>query len=137
MRFPPAAAASSRLWRSAKLGRGLHAGSRARAGLTHHHHSTAFLSATGQLNLALVILNVDGAARLGSSGGRLTHHLWREAGVRVCADGAANRLHDALDGPERSRVLPTLILGDLDSAPTGLEPGITRDTSEPCCHIHT
>ena len=33
----------------------------------------------------------------------------------VCADGGANRLHDALVGNERTTFLPQLIIGDLDS----------------------
>ena len=45
----------------------------------------------------------------------LFSHLWRSSKLRVCADGAANRLHDALDDEARGGHLPDLIAGDLDS----------------------
>eukprot|EP00160_Parvularia_atlantis_P005631 Unigene14860_Nuclearia_a/m.44636 Unigene14860_Nuclearia_a/g.44636 ORF Unigene14860_Nuclearia_a/g.44636 Unigene14860_Nuclearia_a/m.44636 type:complete len:182 (-) Unigene14860_Nuclearia_a:339-884(-) len=42
--------------------------------------------------------------------------LWEAAGTRACADGGANRLHDALpDAAERARYLPSFVTGDLDS----------------------
>lgn len=78
------------------------------------HHSTAFLSEASELELALVVLNVDRVAHLMSDSGVMPR-LWREADARLCADGAANRLHDALAEPGRSQMLPTLIKGDLDS----------------------
>ena len=77
-------------------------------------HSSAFLSsAISPLNLALIILNVE-PTRHGAAAARFTH-LWRQSSVRVCADGAANRLHDSLIDPARSEMLPDLITGDLDS----------------------
>ena len=78
------------------------------------HHSTAFLSSKTQLHLALVILNVELQHDLSVQSSIFTH-LWREAGVRLCADGAANRLHDSLADADRGRLLPDLIKGDLDS----------------------
>ena len=63
--------------------------------LAPQHHSTAFLSQSTSLRLALIILNTE--HRSSKGGARdLFSHLWDEASVRVCADGAANRLHDAL-----------------------------------------
>lgn len=44
--------------------------------------------------------------------------MWEGAAIRVCADGAANRLHDSFDGElpgERERFIPDVIVGDLDS----------------------
>lgn len=75
-------------------------------------HSTAFLSGADQPKLALVLLNVDRGEALQTS---LLSSLWSHASVKVCADGAANRLHDSLPEEERSTMLPDLIIGDLDS----------------------
>ena len=81
------------------------------------YHSTSFLTAVSPLNLALVILNVEHRcsdyAQVGAAG-RFAQ-LWRQSSLRLCADGAANRLHDNLEESERLRVLPDLITGDLDS----------------------
>ena len=92
------------------------------------HHSMAFLSQSTSLRLALIILNTE--RRSGEGEARdLFGHLWDEASVRVCADGAANRLHDALSAERRaalraarippaergSNQLPDVITGDLDS----------------------
>lgn len=77
-------------------------------------HSSSFLSKTTQLNLALVVLNVGDRAADGAGAARFAH-LWDHSSLRVCADGAANRLHDSLGEPERSRRLPDSIAGDLDS----------------------
>jgi len=73
----------------------------------------AFLSSPcTSLHLALVLLNIDGASDLAHP---TLSHLWSNAAVRLCADGAANRLHDALDERSRNTMLPDLIRGDLDS----------------------
>ena len=78
------------------------------------HHSSAFLSGSpSQLQLALLILNVERSGVRPNDG--LFSHLWRASKLRVCADGAANRLHDALDDEARGGHLPDLIAGDLDS----------------------
>ena len=81
------------------------------------HHSTSFLTSVSPLNLALVILNVEhlrtDVPQFGAAA-RFTH-LWRQSSLRLCADGAANRLHDSLDETARARMLPDLITGDLDS----------------------
>ena len=78
------------------------------------HHSSAFLSGSpSQLQLALLILNVERSGVRPNDG--LFSHLWRSSKLRVCADGAANRLHDALDDEARGGHLPDLIAGDLDS----------------------
>ena len=74
-----------------------------------HTHSNVFLTAPSHLNLALVLLNIDGACDLSHP---VLRHLWPNAAVRMCADGAANRLHDAAPGES---VLPDCIRGDLDS----------------------
>ena len=74
-------------------------------------------AAVSPLNLALVILNMEqrcsSVAQLGAAA-RFSH-LWRESSLRLCADGAANRLHDNLDEDLRAQMLPDLITGDLDS----------------------
>ena len=64
------------------------------------------------LNLALIILNVE--HREHSPKSRFAH-LWQQSSVRICADGAANRLYDSLDETHRCKMLPDLITGDLDS----------------------
>ena len=96
------------------LWRGIRQRSAGSAGSAAIHHSTAFLSSKTQLHLALCILNVELQHDLSVQSSIFTH-LWREAGVRVCADGAANRLHDSLADADRDRLLPDLIKGDLDS----------------------
>ena len=92
------------------------------------HHSMAFLSQSTSLRLALIILNTEQRSSKGEARD-LFGHLWDEASVRVCADGAANRLHDALSverraalraarippAERRSNQLPDVITGDLDS----------------------
>ena len=85
-------------------------------------YSTSFLSAASDLNLALVILNVDRPQRDLLGGCDITtgatarfSHLWRQSSLRLCADGAANRLHDSLGDAARAEMLPDLITGDLDS----------------------
>ena len=93
------------------------------------HHSMAFLSQSTSLRLALIILNAEQRARKGDAHD-LFSHLWDQASVRVCADGAANRLHDALSPERRAALLhaqrippaercrnqlPDVITGDLDS----------------------
>ena len=92
------------------------------------HHSMAFLSQSTSLRLALIILNTEHRSRKGEAHD-LFSHLWDQASVRVCADGAANRLYDALSAERRaalraqpippsercSNQLPDIITGDLDS----------------------
>ena len=92
------------------------------------HHSMAFLSQSTSLRLALIILNTEHRSSKGRARDLFTH-LWDEASVCVCADGAANRLHDALSverraalraarippSEHRSNQLPDVITGDLDS----------------------
>lgn len=77
-------------------------------------HTTSFLSAPTPLNLALVVLNVDHQSRQLTAAARF-NHLWQHSSVRLCADGAANRLYDSLDESVRASMLPDLIIGDLDS----------------------
>mmetsp|Transcript_41237 Transcript_41237/g.113740 ORF Transcript_41237/g.113740 Transcript_41237/m.113740 type:complete len:247 (+) Transcript_41237:124-864(+) len=55
-------------------------------------------------NVALILLNVPfSVAKL--------RHFWAMAGVRICADGGANRLAQAGED-----LVPDMIIGDLDSA---------------------
>lgn len=65
------------------------------------------------------------------------HRAWEASTLRLCADGGANRLYDALTTEEREDMLPSMIKGDLDSlrpdvrqfyASKGVE--IKRDPSE-------
>jgi thiamine pyrophosphokinase len=76
------------------------------------HHSTRFLSGAAPLQLALLVLNVDGESLHADS---VLSRLWKGAALRMCADGAANRLHDGLPIAMRSQMLPDQIRGDLDS----------------------
>mmetsp|Transcript_87 Transcript_87/g.270 ORF Transcript_87/g.270 Transcript_87/m.270 type:complete len:277 (-) Transcript_87:153-983(-) len=77
-----------------------------------HRVSTRFLSTGSPLQLAILVLNVDSIALRGDS---VLWRLWHDAALRMCADGAANRLHDALPEPMRGKMLPDQIRGDLDS----------------------
>ncbi|KAL7271324.1 thiamine pyrophosphokinase [Rhizina undulata] len=43
---------------------------------------------------------------------------WKNAQLRICADGGANRLFDALNPEERTEYIPNCIKGDLDSIRT-------------------
>ena len=71
------------------------------------------MSGVSTQNIALLVLNVafDGDATARSR----FEHLWRQSSLRLCADGAANRLHDSFDEVARASMLPDLIAGDLDS----------------------
>jgi thiamine pyrophosphokinase len=46
---------------------------------------------------------------------RIAKDIWPACGFKVCADGAANRLHDGMVDSERASYVPDFILGDLDS----------------------
>ncbi|KAG8460620.1 hypothetical protein KFE25_011395 [Diacronema lutheri] len=83
-------------------------------------HSTAFLSSRTSLpHVALVFLNSEGAQAGSAAPDSIFERAWRCARVRVCADGAANRLHDGLRTNERrAAFVPDLIKGDLDSLRT-------------------
>lgn len=80
-----------------------------------YHHSASFLSARTPLNIALLMLNVDPRTGPNTHAHKRFEHLWRQASRRLCADGAANRLHDSLEKQLRGEFLPDLIAGDLDS----------------------
>ena len=86
-----------------------------------YSHSTSFLSAIKKnLNLALIVLNIDhhrqgSVPELGNRAAARFRHAWDQSSMRICADGAANRLHDSLTSSEREFMLPDLITGDLDS----------------------
>jgi len=48
-------------------------------------------------------------------------HIWNQAGLRVCADGGANRLYDCLKQFSEDNIenfIPNFICGDMDSART-------------------
>lgn len=49
--------------------------------------------------------------------GKLFIKLWNHSNLRICADGAANRLYGYFDGndEERKKYIPDYIIGDLDS----------------------
>lgn len=73
---------------------------------------TGLLSDTGRPlrnPLAMIILNQP-ITRLDT-----LRRAWAASSVRLCADGGANRLYDALSPSEREIMLPTIIKGDLDS----------------------
>lgn len=74
------------------------------------HHSTLFLTQATSLRVALLILNVEHGPSAVSFA-----HLWDQSTLRLCADGAANRLYDSLDETTRRSMLPDVISGDLDS----------------------
>lgn len=81
-------------------------------------HTNAFLNSRAQLqHVALVFLNADGTCMGAESEQEsIFERAWRCARMRVCADGAANRLHDGLlIDSRRAAFLPDLIKGDLDS----------------------
>ena len=62
-------------------------------------------------SLALVVLNTPDAASE-----RALRWLWARAGAaRVCADGGANRVHDATAARAAPALAPDLVVGDLDS----------------------
>ncbi|WOO76569.1 thiamine pyrophosphokinase 1 [Vanrija pseudolonga] len=63
----------------------------------------------GRTNYAMIILNQQITRR------DTLYRAWAASTVRLCADGGANRLYDALDAEERAIMLPTMIKGDLDS----------------------
>lgn len=46
---------------------------------------------------------------------KLTVAIWNNCKYKICADGGANRLFDALDVQEREKYIPDYIIGDLDS----------------------
>jgi thiamine pyrophosphokinase len=77
----------------------------------HYHHTSSFLSTVSPLNIALVVLNID---RSPLTADRFSH-LWAHSSLHICADGAANKLHDSLGESARAQMLPDLITGDLDS----------------------
>lgn len=76
------------------------------------YHNTAFLTQATSLKIALIVLNVD---RHQDSSAVRFERLWEHASLRVCADGAANRLFDSLNEGSRDKMLPDVISGDLDS----------------------
>jgi len=80
-------------------------------------HSTSFLTSLSQLNIALVILNVEHTQGDSAPRGAAARfaHLWRQSSLRLCADGAANRLHDSMSDAQRPQMLPDIVMGDLDS----------------------
>lgn len=64
----------------------------------------------GDTSTALLILNQH------IDIGQLFFKLWKNSSLRVCADGAANRLYDFFqDDEERLKYIPDYIIGDLDS----------------------
>jgi thiamine pyrophosphokinase len=77
----------------------------------------SFVREEGVLNaFDLVVLNASGALAPGAPLSAFFESLWSRARLRVCADGGANRVHDAPSaGAAVPRALPTLIAGDLDS----------------------
>ena len=82
------------------------------SGRAVQHHSTAFLTSMTSLKIALLVLNGDTSCS-GAHG--LFDFLWQQSALRLCADGAANRLHDSTTEPRRGAMLPDVITGDLDS----------------------
>lgn len=79
-------------------------------------HDNAFLTSSSQRDdVALVLLNSPNLLA-GERDRLLFSQMWSLAKVRICADGAANRLFDFL-GNEcfRATHMPDLIRGDLDS----------------------
>ena len=69
------------------------------------------------LNIALIILNVESrhGLRNDGAGWNRFEHLWEQSSIRICADGAANRLYDRIEEPRRDSMIPDYVIGDLDS----------------------
>ncbi len=72
----------------------------------------------------LIVLNSGATALPVAPLSAFFDSLWGRARLRVCADGGANRVHDAPSACAAvSRSLPTLIAGDLDS----IRPDVLRE----------
>lgn len=75
----------------------------------HEHDNVALFAAGRRIPLVLVVLNTE--KPLG-----LFERLWNNASLKICADGAANRLYDSFEKVEvKQRFIPDLIHGDMDS----------------------
>jgi len=83
------------------------------------HEQTGDGESTSTQTVVLLILNTPGLTPdLLKPGGSLFRRLWDLSSMKVCADGGANRLHDASVSSvshKRDDFLPDLIRGDLDS----------------------
>ena len=63
----------------------------------------------------LVLVNADSLST------RLVKSLWSRFMMVLCADGAANRLHDGLSEVDSNTYIPDVICGDLDSIRTDVQ----------------
>ena len=76
-------------------------------------HCNDFLYSQAPLISAnhLIILNSE------SFNAKIAFDVWNSCGVKICADGGANRLYDSFfaNTDERSLYIPKYIVGDLDS----------------------
>lgn len=74
-------------------------------------HDSPFLD-TSNVKTVLIILN----SPIPKPPCRVFHHLWECSSFRVCADGGANRLFDAISiSTTNNMMFPNAICGDLDS----------------------
>jgi len=75
-------------------------------------HSPFSLQTNEKIRTALIILNQPIPSSPKKS---IFHRLWNLSSIRVCADGAANRLHDSMTDDSGKCFFPNAICGDLDS----------------------
>ena len=78
------------------------------------HHSTKLIANPHKAahKMALVLLNLEKKQIIQS---KTFQKIFKAATLTLCADGAANRLYDALLPHQRLNFLPNVIRGDLDS----------------------
>ena len=87
--------------------------------LKDKHHCNSFLCMEEYCNVApteqthMIILNSESFSL------KIARIIWPGCGLKVCADGGANRLFDSMKSDaERSQFIPQFIVGDLDSIRT-------------------
>jgi hypothetical protein len=77
-------------------------------------HHVIFPEPSEGLNLALIMVNYKLPKKL-------LELIWPTAAVRICADGAINRLYNTFEtDEERRRYIPEYVRGDFDSLEAGI-----------------
>ena len=77
--------------------------------IEHRNDYLCGMSPTAHAEYHIIILNAPSVTKY------LLSLLWSNAGFKICADGGANRLFDAVNEQERGSLIPDYITGDLDS----------------------